>query len=269
MKRFHLQRAGRKSHRALVATLAAGATALAIGASPASAAFPDYSGCPTDTPNINGCIHIRTNSGEQTIKGTTIPFGEAINIRGALVSPDGAGDNTVFLPATGTNGFFGGRIRVPGGLLGIDLPGLSVDDVYATPELAGPASSIRVDLISNGLSMPIKLRLSNAILNSSCHIGTNDHPMQLNLITGTTNPPPPNRPISGSMGRFSYPGYVLFTDNVNVDNSYNVPGASGCGLFPPPFFGLIDIAVNVKMGLPSSSGNNAIITHNDIAIGGL
>jgi len=117
--------------------------------------------------------------------------------------------------------------------------------------------------------MPIKLRLSNAILNSSCHIGTNDHPMQLNLITGTTNPPAPNRPISGRKGAISFPGnYIQFSDNVNVDNSYSVPGASGCGLFPPPFFGLIDIAVNVKMGLPSSAGNNSIVTHNDIAIGG-
>jgi hypothetical protein len=267
MKRFHLQFPGRLGRRALVASIATGAAALAVGASPAAAAFPDFTGCDRSSPNFNACIHIHTKSGSQVIKGSTINCGEAIDIRGALISPDGAGDNTVFVPAAGTNGFFGGRIRVPGGLLGIDLPGLGVNDVYAIPELAGPASSIRINGATNDLTMPIKLRLSNSILNSNCHIGTNSSPMRLNAITGTTSPPPPNRPITGRIGRFSFPGYLLFTDNVNVDNSYSVPGASGCGLFPPPFFGLIDIAVNVKMGLPSSAGNNSITTTSDIALG--
>lgn len=271
MKRFHLQRAGRRSQRALLATVAVGAAALAVGATPAAAVFPDFSGCDVTNPDINGCIHIHTTSGTQVIKSTTVPFGEAIDIRGTVTSPGGAGtDNTVFIPAAGTNGFFGGRIRVPGGLLGIDLPGLGVNDVYAIPELAGPGSSIRIDLTRNDLIMPIKLRLQNTILASNCHIGTNSSPMRLNLTTGTTSPPAPNRPISGRVGTVSFPGsYIQFTDNVNVDNSYSVPGASGCGLFPPPFFGLIDIAVNVKMGLPSASGNNSITTHADIAIGGV
>lgn len=243
---------------------------MAAGASPASAVFPDFTGCQPNLPNVNGCIHIHTKSGSQTIKGTTVNFGEAIDIRGTVSSPDGPGTgNTLFTPASG-NGFYGGRIRVPGGLIGIDLPGLNVNDVYAIPELAGPASSIKIDMTTNSLRMPIKLRLENAILNSSCHIGTNSSPMNVNLITGTTNPPRPNSPISGRIGRPSFPGtYILFSDNLNVDNSYSVPGASGCGLFPPPFFGLIDVAVNVKMGLPSSGGNNSLITNNDIAIGGL
>lgn len=255
----------------MLATAVIGAAALAIGAPASSAAFPDFSGCPTDAPDINGCIHIHTTSGLQQIKGTSVPFGAAIDIRGAVTSPGGAGtDNTLFVPARGTNGFFGGRIRVPGGLLGLDLPGLGVNDVYAIPELAGPASAIRIDLTTNGLAMPIKLRLDNDILASNCHIGSNSSPLRLNLITGTTRPPGPNRPISGSVGTPSFPGdYIVFTDNVNVDNSYSVPGASGCGLFPPPFFGLIDVAVNVKLGLPSSGGNNSMITHSDIAIGGL
>lgn len=268
MKRFHLQRPGRLARRALVASVATGAAALAVGASPAAAAFPDFTGCDRSSQYFNGCIHIHTKSGSQVIKGSRIDFGNAIDIRGALVSPDGSGTNTVFVPAAGTNGFFGGRIRVPGGLLGIDLPGLNVDDVYAIPELAGPSSSIRIDGATNNLTMPIKLRLSNAILNSNCHIGTNSSPMRLNAITGTTSPPPPNRPISGRIGSVSFPGgNLVFTDNVNVDNSYSVPGASGCGLFPPPFFGLIDIAVNVKMGLPSAAGNNSITTTSDIALG--
>jgi hypothetical protein len=269
MKRFHLQRPGRLARRTLVASAATGAAALAVGASPAAAAFPDFTNCPRSTPGVNGCLNIRTTSGEQVIKGSAIPFGAAIDIRGAIATPGGAGTPQVFVPDTGTNGFFGGRIRVPGGLLGIDLPGLSVNDVYAIPELAGPSSAIRVELATATLSMPIKLRLQNSILNSNCHIGSNTSPMQLRLITGTTSPPPPNRPISGRFGTPSFPGnYVVFSGNTNVDNSYSVPGASGCGLFPPPFFGLIDIAVNVKMGLPSAGGNNSIVANNDIAFGG-
>lgn len=265
MKRFHLQRPGRLSRRALAA-VATGAAALAVGASPA-AAFPDYSGCPTTAPGFNTCIHVNVTSGEQVIKGSSIPFGEAIDVRGAITTPSGPG-STLFVPATGTNGFFGGRISVPGGLLGIDLPGLGINDVWAIPELAGSASSIRIDTRTMALSMPIKLRLSNTILNSNCHIGTNSSPIQLNTITGTTSPPSPNRPISGRIGtpRFSS-GSLIYVGNVNVDNSYSVPGASGCGLFPPPFFGLIDIAVNIKMGLPSAGGNNSIVTNSDVALG--
>lgn len=272
MKGFCLQQAGRRSRQALVATIAVGAAAFAVGASPASAAFPDFSGCPTDAPDINGCIHIRTTSGSQVIKSTTVPFGNAIDIRGAVTSPGGAGtDNTLFVPTRGTNGFFGGTIRVPGGLLGIDLPLLGlITDVNAIPELAGPASSIRIDLTTNDLIMPIKLRLQNPILASNCHIGSDASPISLRLITGTTNPPPPNSPISGRVGDVSFTDtYILFTDGINVDNSYSVPGATGCGLLPVPLLDPIDSIVNLKLGLPSAGGNNSIITHSDVAIGGL
>jgi hypothetical protein len=254
--------------RAIATVLVASAGTLALGAGTASAVFPDFSGCPRSVPNINGCIDVQTKSGTQVIKSTTVPLGPAIRIRGAVSTPDGPGGTTLFTPATGTNGFFGSPVEVPGGLTGAGFP-IALDRVQAIPELAGPSSSIRFDLATASVSFPLKLRLVNPILNSNCHIGSNSSPINVNLITGTTSPRSPNRPISGRVGDVSFnPTYIQYTNNVNVDNSFSVPGASGCGLFPPPFFGLIDIAVNLKLGLPSANGNNSLVTTNDIAIGG-
>jgi hypothetical protein len=265
----HKDRRKRGRSGKLAAVLATSAGALMLAAGSAGAVFPDFTGCPRSIPNINGCIDVQTKSGTQVIKSTTIPTGASIRIRGAVSTPDGPGGSTLFTPIPGTNGFFGSPIEVPGGLTGIGFP-IPLDRVYAIPELAGPSSSIRFDLNTASVAFPLKLRLVNPILNSNCHIGTNSSPINVNLITGTTNPRLPNRPISGRTGTVEFlPGYVKFTDNVNVDNTFSVPGASGCGLFPPPFFGLIDIAVNVKMGLPSAAGNNSLVTTNDIAIGGL
>src|SRR6185436_2910955 len=99
----------------------------------------------------------------------------------------------------------------------------------------------------------------------NCHVGTDRNPVSLNLITGTTSPPPPNRPISGSPGRFEFvpPDTIVIPNNRNVENSFAVPGATECGLG----LGLINSLVNLKLGLPSAAGNNSIEIRSDVAIG--
>lgn len=253
--------------------LVAGGAALAVAATlgvagTASAAFPNFSDCPE--ASVSTCVNIVSADGSyQVIKGFRVPLhAGTLEIRGGLRFEEDANQNiiTTFVPPAGTNGFFARSVPVPGGLLGIDLP-IGLNMVNATPELAGPASSIRINQSTLTLAMPIKLRLSNPLLGSNCHIGSNSNPVNLTMITGTTSPPGPNRPITGRVGTFSVgpplPGTVYFRGNTNVDNSFSIPGASSCGFLG---LGLIDLLVNAKLGLPSAGGNNTMVINNDVAL---
>ncbi|MBB4661634.1 hypothetical protein BDZ31_001207 [Conexibacter arvalis] len=237
--------------------LGAGALAAAtlLGSGTAAAVFPDFTGC--QTAGAFACIDIQSRDGSMTIKGTTVPIGESLAIRGAL-SP-----TAEFIPPAGTTGIFSRPIQVPGGLLGIDFP-IPGNAVTATTELAGPVSSVRINPGTLGVAMPIKLKLSNPILGPWCHIGSNSDPANLNMIIGTTNPPPPNTPISGRKGRASLVNgdTAVYDDNVNVDNSFAVPGASVCGIG----LGLVNTLINAKLQIPSAAGNNTLIIVNDVAL---
>lgn len=243
------------------------ATAVAVGAvaglsASAQAAFPNFSDCPRSNPAVVSCLHVQSRAGSLTIKGFTVPIGESFQIRGGVES-SATGELQLVAP-TGTTGVFSKPIQVPGGLLGIDFP-IPGNAVTATAELAGVPSQIKLDLNSLGVRIPLKMRLSNPLIGPNCHIGSNSSPVNLNLITGTTSPPAPNRPISGRIGTFSEPqfGQIQLTGNRNVDNSFSIPGASSCGLG----LGLIDQLVNAKLKLPSSGGNNTMIVDNDLAQG--
>jgi hypothetical protein len=227
----------------------------------AHAVFPNFTGCSASNTERELCVDIQNRPGTRiNIKGFEVPLGESLEIRGTILSngteiPD-------FVPPAGTNGFFGRAVPVPGGLLGIEwIPG---NTVLAITELAGPASAIKLNLFTNSLRVPIKVRLVNLLLGMDCHIGTNSRPVVLNLITGTTSPPPPNTPISGTRGTGSINGNVItYTGNVNVENSFAVPGATECGLG----LGLINSLVNLRLRLPSAAGNNSTQVNNDVALG--
>ena len=219
----------------------------------ALAAFPNFSDCPIASEGI--CLDVQSQSGEIIIKGFRVPLDHSLEIRGAL-------RNETFIPPSGSNGFIAQPVNVPGGVLGIELP-ISLNLVTATAELAGPASSIQFEPGRGDISMPIKLHLSNPLIGSSCYIGSNSHPVRVNLITGSTNPPPPNRPISGHVGTGSFepPNVVIASGNLNVDNAFAIPSASGCGLL-----GILNPLINLKLGLPSAAGNNTLTVANDVAI---
>lgn len=242
------------------AAVAAG-IGLAGGAN-AQAAFPNFADCPRSAPNIVTCVDIQSRAGSLTIKGFTVPIGESFEIRGGIEST--ASGQLRLVAPTGTTGVFSKPIKVPGGLLGIDFP-IPGNAVTATAELAGTPSQVQFDFSTLSVRIPLKMRLSNPLIGPNCHIGSNSSPVSLNLITGTTSPPAPNRPITGRIGTFSQPefGLTFFTGNRNVDNSFSIPGASSCGLG----LGLIDQLVNAKLKLPSSGGNNTMIVDNDLAQG--
>ena len=79
--------------------------------------------------------------------------------------------------------------------------------VNATVELAGPASRIEVNLVNllfekgTAISLPVKIKLSNAILGSNCYLGSDSSPIVIDFTSGETSPPPPNEPIHGAPGR--------------------------------------------------------------------
>ena len=101
---------------------------------------------------------------------------------------------------------------------------------------------------SNRVRLRVDLDGSN--LGSDCHIGDAANPIDVNtFITGTTAPPGPNTPISGVP-------YDADTGSMTlVNNSYSVPGASGCSTFPIN----VNNELNTSLGLPSPAGKNTAI----------
>lgn len=229
----------------------------------ASAAFPNFSDCPRTAPNAVACVDIQNTSGNLNIKGFNVPLGESLEIRGALSSPE---TGLTFIPPTGTTGFFARAVQVPGGLLGIEFP-IPGNSVTATTELAGSPSEIRINPQNQSIRIPVRVQLTNFLLGMDCHIGTNRNPVILNLVTETTSPPAPNRPISGHLGTFESPaeGTVIFRGNLNVENSFAVPAATECGLG----LGLINLLVDTRLRLPSAAGNNSIEVTNNVGIQGI
>ena len=135
----------------------------------------------------------------------------------------------------------------------------------ATVELAGSASNISVNVINllfeqgTALSLPIKIKLSNAILGSNCYIGSNSNPVVIDFTSGKTSPPPPNEAIHGSAGtpeRNEAETIFTLSGGSLVNNSFAAPGAHGCGGL---FSLFIDPLVNSLVGLPSPAGTNTAV----------
>jgi len=241
---------------------AAAATTWLCLAGTASAAFPNFSDCPRTAPGVAACIDIQNLSGNLNIKGFNVPLGESLEIRGGLSTPE---NGLAFTPPRGTTGFFARPVQVPGGLLGIEFP-IPGNSVTATTELAGSPSEIHINTINQSIRIPVRVQLTNFLLGMDCHIGTNRNPVVLSLVTETTSPPPPNRPISGHVGSFEFrEGALIIRGNLNVENSFAVPAATECGLG----LGLINLLVDTRLRLPSAAGNNSIEVVNNVGLLGL
>jgi hypothetical protein len=84
----------------------------------------------------------------------------------------------------------------------------------------------------------------------------------LELTTGTTSPPPPNKPINGHLGHGSEEeenehSVQVFSSSVLVDNAFVVPVAEGCG--GPQISSVLDPILDSILGLPSKAGHNTAI----------
>ena len=79
-----------------------------------------------------------------------------------------------------------------------------------------------IPITGTTLTLPVRVHLENLFLGSGCYVGSASNPVTIELTTGTTNPPPPNKPISGATGEFGSKagGEILtLTNNVLVNNS--------------------------------------------------
>jgi len=258
----------------LVAALMGAIAMLATLGSAAQAATPNpgygqFAGCPSKAENseISTCLVTKITGGHFKMGSKDVPIENPMTLSG--------GTN----PSLGNFSFNskGGlppvKQKVPGGVIGLtgltwlaEFLGIEALTLYAVTELAGTPN------VSNpeAVKLPIKVHLINGVLGNSCYVGSNSNPINLTLITGTTNPPPPNQPISGKGGTpsFDFEKEILTSKNGTfVDNSFSAPGANGCVL---TLFGFIPISinglVNSQSGLPAAAGTNETVQEFDLEI---
>jgi hypothetical protein len=235
----------------------AGAKSKPPGLPPSLAKFAN---CPVDVTGVATCLYSSTTSTTFEIGSTTITS-SAPTILSLGLSYTKSGQPVAVLPDNGTQALQSPAVPVPGGLTGIGELGGGELAVTATPQLVGLPTVNLANLLGGhgpGLTLPIDVLISTptGLLGSDCTLGDASDPITLNLTTGTTDPPSPNTPISGSTGTTSSTpqGLITVSDMTLVDNSFAVPGAENCGTD-----GLLDSVVNLQKGLPSAAGSNTAI----------
>ncbi len=220
----------------------------------------------------SACVATDSASGTFQIGSTRVAIGQTDMQFGVSGPQAGSTSLGAIVPAAGNSTLVAAPAKVPGGLLGLMCPagnaliqGLCnlvanspLNAVTATVELAGaPGDFNATGALTLGnpiLTLPVKVHLRNPLLGASCYIGSNRQPIVL-------------RPQTTKLGAVSSAGFggghIGFILTVNgatlADTSFAVPGASGCGGVLAP---LIDPVVNLKQGLPSAAGKNALVLDN-------
>lgn len=255
-------------------------------ASPALAKLPAgdfgvFSQCPRFGTGVNLCLYTRAIGGEVTLGREIVPIVNTITIQGGIDESEEPPFAETFVGALDGETISKTPQRVPGGLSGLvkcgeisgslerraceSVFGNGMTSVTATTELARPASEITINTgnLENqegtALSLPVKVHLTNPFLGSECYIGSSSNPLTLSFTTGTTSPPPPNKPISGKVGLIGAKDefeFISISRNMLVDNSFSAPAATGCGGM---YSFLIDRIIDRKIGLPSAAGSNTMI----------
>jgi len=278
--------------RMLALALAALASLLVVSSAAATehhpkGAFAPFADCPLSNPEVPLCTVATTSSGEFTIGKRTVPITKTITLQGGL-KVIGETEEEELVAAEDGNTLSKTPQTVPGGLLGIVAPEFlpkwlqeifnnfineGLTGVTETTELAKSASSVRVDVenllteTGTALKLPVKVKLNNAFLGSECYIGSSSNPVTLNLTTGETKPPEPNKPIHGAKGEIGFEeggNIINLTGGSLVDNAFSAPGAHGCGGFLLEL--LVDPAINAELGLPSAAGHNTAILNGKLAL---
>jgi hypothetical protein len=241
-------------------------------ASAAQAATPvpgyeRFAGCPSSAENssVTGCIRSVISGGHFKMGNKNVPITNPISLTGGVNSELGG------FVATPDGGLTPVKQEVPGGVIGLTgldwlINFLHVDalKLYAVTELVGQPT------VGQELTLPLRVHLINPVLGNNCYVGTSSAPILLHLISGTTNPPSPAKPISGTPPTFGIdPGseVLSFNNGVYVDNSFAAPGAHGCqlrllGFIPVSLDGVVDLA----SGLPAAAGTNETVQNIDIEL---
>jgi len=231
--------------------------------------FAQFGECPLNRTTITDCVYSVTSGGSFKIGKKTVPIVNPVTLQGGY---EGVNPNVKFFGAENGDTLSKTPQPVPGGLTGIVAPtwwpkfiqdwfneGINngLTGVNATVELAAPATSITLNtenlLFEEGtaLGLPIKVKLDNALLGSSCYISSNSHPIQINFTSGTSGS------LKGAAGTVAFnPEFTLITISGGklVNGTYAVTqGANGCGGI---FSIFINPLVDSILGTPSASGQN-------------
>jgi hypothetical protein len=243
--------------------------------------------CPRFTTGVNLCLYSQIKGGGMTLGKLTVPIVNTVTFQGGIIKGEVPPFAEAFVGALNGESLSATPQPVPGGLSSLidcsEIKGRGFlgrarrracravfenpwfRTVNATTELAGPASEIGLTLTNElreegvALSMPVRVHLENPLLGKGCYIGSSVEPIVFNLTTGTTSPPPPNKPINGSFGFLSQKDnfeFIEVAEHVQVDNAFPAPEAMGCG---GPFSSFIDPLIDGKIGLASPAGYNTII----------
>jgi hypothetical protein len=274
-----------KSARAVCAAtalVALGALFAAPAALAHSGEYAEFNNCPSTNPAVITCLHATSTSGEFVLGKKKVPIVNSVTLQGGVGAVEETGFAKFYAPTSG-DALTKASQPVPGGLSGlvnckeISLSFLrascevifenGLTGVNSTVELAKPASEIRVNLLDVlfekgvGIQLPVKVHLENPLLGSSCYIGSTSSPINLNVTTGTTAPPAPNKPISGTRGTVEFKGpdegILRLNGNRLVDNAWAAPGASGCG--GPIVEYILDPIIDASIGVPSAAGKNTAV----------
>jgi hypothetical protein len=274
------------------------ALVLAAGASASVTGAVSEISCVLSNPIFSGleerdqgyCLHSEVVGGHASVGRTNVPvtsIPDKVDFAFNVFEAEGLGPRqNQFTPITPASGqvVTGPAQTVPGGLLGIlgspvngqvntvtanvELAGTTVPNTVVDPSGATMLFSTENYLSEEGVALllPVKIHLHNPFLGPNCYIGSNANPIELKLTDGRTTPPPPNRSIVGNTGLITFTrefSSIVETGSVLVDNSFSVPKASGCGpaviVAGHPAGGMLDSAIDQKVGLPSPAGHNTAI----------
>jgi hypothetical protein len=273
-----------RSRYGIVLGVLAAVLCLPAAASAHTGAFAKFNQCPSTTTGVAKCLYSVTNSGKIILGKKTTPIVNPVTLQGGY-SKENSEDTSSFFAASNGETLSKTKEPVPGGLLGIVPPESSpflvkllskfffeneLTGINAVLELAKPASEIQISnfrvLEEQGvaLKLPVKVHLENPFLGSSCYVGSSSSPLIWNLTTGTTSPPEPNKPITGSSGFVELQEgleIVELKENILVENAWSAPEATGCG---GVISFLVDPIIDSEIGLPAKAGTNTAELDNTI-----
>lgn len=245
-------------------------TALASSHNP-TGEYKQFKECPLNRATITDCVYSESDGGGFTLGKKAVPLVNPVVLQGGF---EGEVPNIEFYGAENGDTLSKTPQPVPGGLLGITAPtwwpkflqdwfnnliNEGFTGVNATVELTGPSKGLtNIELNTanllfeegTALGLPAKIHLENAILGSSCYIGSNSSPVQLNFTSGTSGE------LKGAAGELTFnEAFTIITISGGnlVDGTYAAPGVNGCGGI---FSFFINPLVNSIIGLPSGSGKN-------------
>jgi hypothetical protein len=242
-----------------------------------------FTRCPVTDPAMlaaNGtstlafCVASDSPSGSIKIGNVTATTGDT-NLQIGLVENTSTGTFSVVAPSGGA--IVSAPIQIPGGLLGLacpsDVPAVTaicdgitdsqLNTVTAVVESAGTPSNFSLEAgLSSGepiVTVPVMIHLENPLLGPDCYIGSNSDPILLQPENATT-PAVQVEEFDANGTPDATNGVmdaIFSTGGTQEDDTAAVPGASGCGLL-----GILNLAVDLKEGLPSASGNNSLVLNN-------